>query len=177
MGTNITKVGNRIACLRKQKGLTQAQLAERLGVTFQAVSKWERAECLPDSMLLVDLANILETSVDGILTAGERTVNYNGKITVEDMRNGLLSLKRFGELIGKNNILYRCAVDGINNSMNTEIEDCFTDEYSFEAFLAEAIIQNLMAGKYIDPTDVRKNFRQKHFSDIVVKHAEKYGIK
>ena len=177
MGISIIKVGSRIAYLRKQKGITQAQLAERLGVTFQAVSKWERAECLPDSMLLVDLASILETSVDGILTAGERTVNYNGKITVEDMRNGLLSLKKFGELIGKDNILYRSAVDGINNSMNTDIEECFFDEYVFEAFLAEAIIQNLAAGKYIDLTDVTKNFRNTHFSDIVVKHAKKYGIK
>lgn len=177
MSININKVSGRISYLRKQKGLTQAQLAERLGVTFQAVSKWERAECLPDSMLLVDLASILETSVDGILTAGERTVNYNGKITVEDMRNGLLSLKKFGELIGKDNILYRSAVDGINNSMNTDIEESFSDEYVFEAFLAEAIIQNLSAGKYIDLTDVRKNFRHTHFSDIVVKYAKKYGIK
>lgn len=177
MSINLTKIAEQIAYLRKQKGLTQAQLAERLGVTFQAVSKWERAECLPDSMLLVGLANILETSVDNILTAGEKAVNYSGKITVEDMRNGLLSLKRFGELIGKDNILYRCAVDGINNSMNTDIEDCFTDEYVFEAFLAEAIIQNLKAGKYIDLTDVKKNFYHKHFSDIVVKYAEKYGIK
>ena len=35
-------VGNQIAALRKEKGLTQAELGERLGISFQAVSKWER---------------------------------------------------------------------------------------------------------------------------------------
>ncbi len=39
---DIEKVGNQIAELRKNKGLTQSDLGERLGVSFQAVSKWER---------------------------------------------------------------------------------------------------------------------------------------
>lgn len=39
---DMKKVGNQIALLRKNKGLTQNDLGERLGVTFQAVSKWER---------------------------------------------------------------------------------------------------------------------------------------
>ena len=40
------KVGNQISMLRKNKGLTQNDLGERLGVTFQSVSKWERGETL-----------------------------------------------------------------------------------------------------------------------------------
>ena len=39
---DMRKVGGRIAALRRGKGLTQEQLGDRLGVTFQAVSKWER---------------------------------------------------------------------------------------------------------------------------------------
>lgn len=39
---NMQKVGNQIALLRKTKGLTQNDLGERLGISFQAVSKWER---------------------------------------------------------------------------------------------------------------------------------------
>lgn len=42
MSVNTEKVGNQIISLRKAKGLTQAQLGERLSVSFQAVSKWER---------------------------------------------------------------------------------------------------------------------------------------
>ena len=63
-------VGNQIAVLRKGKGLTQSELGERLGVSFQAVSKWERGETLPDTAILLDLAEVLETSVDYILSGG-----------------------------------------------------------------------------------------------------------
>ena len=65
---DMKRVGNQIALLRKSKGLTQSELGERLGISFQAVSKWERGVTLPDTAILVDLAQILETSVDYILT-------------------------------------------------------------------------------------------------------------
>ena len=61
------KVGRQIADLRKVKGLTQSQLGERLNISFQAVSKWERGETLPDVGILLDLAKVLETTVDHIL--------------------------------------------------------------------------------------------------------------
>ncbi len=50
--------------LRTKKGLTQEQLAEMLGVSAQAVSKWERCETYPDGSLLVPLASKLEVSLD-----------------------------------------------------------------------------------------------------------------
>ncbi len=65
------KVGKQIASLRNAKGLTQADLGERIGVSFQAVSKWERGETLPDTAILPSLASVLETSVDQILCGGE----------------------------------------------------------------------------------------------------------
>ena len=65
------KVGKQIALLRKNKKLTQSELGERIGVSFQAVSKWERGETLPDVTLLPDLAKILETTIDFILLGGE----------------------------------------------------------------------------------------------------------
>lgn len=60
------KVGRHIHTLRKEKGLTQAQLADRLDISYQAVSKWESGTSLPDTALLVDIARILETTVDCI---------------------------------------------------------------------------------------------------------------
>ena len=170
-------VGQQIACLRKNKGLTQVDLGERLGVSFQAVSKWERGETLPDTAILLDLANALETSVDHILTGGRQVMHYRGKITVAQMTEGILSLKNMGELLGKENILYRYAVDGINEGMNGNIEDAFTDDRLLECYIAEAIIQNLIAGKYIDPTDVKNGFHHEHFRNIVLEHCQRYGIK
>ena len=174
---NIIEVGERIAFLRKLKGLTQSDLGERVGVSFQAVSKWERGETLPDTALLPDLAEILDTTVDNILSGGNRVMDYKGKITVAQMADGIGCLKRMCELLGRENIIYRSAIEGIDEKMNTSIEDAFTDEYVFECFVAEAAICRLRAGAYIDPTDVRKSFKSEHFRDIVLSYAEKYGIK
>lgn len=174
---DMIKVGNQIALLRKNKGLTQNDLGERLGITFQAVSKWERGETLPDTAILVDLAEILETTVDYILTGGEKSISFKGKISVSDMINGIRSFENMGKYLGKENIIYRHAISGINENMNVDIEECFYDDYAFEAFVAEAIIQNLKNGAYVDTTDVKINFKHEHFRNIVLNYCKKYGIK
>lgn len=174
---NIKKVGEQIAVLRKAKGLTQSELGERIGVSFQAVSKWERGETLPDVTLLPDLAKILETTVDFILLGSEKVIEYKGKFTVTDMKKGLNCLKNAGEYLGAENIIYRAAIKGINKDLNADIEEAFTNDYIFEAFLAEAIIQNLMSGLYVDISDVKNNFKHENFKNIVIDYCNRYGIK
>ena len=174
---NIRKIGEQIAELRKAKGLTQNELGERVGVSFQAVSKWERGETLPDITLLPILANILETTVDFILNGKERVVEYKGKFSVVDMRKGLNCLKSAGEYLGTENIIYRAAIKGIDTELNTKIEDAFSDEYVYEAFLAEAIIQNLISGLYVDISDVKNNFKHEHFKNVVLEYCNKHGIR
>lgn len=174
---NTEKVGEQIAVLRKAKGITQSELGERIGVSFQAVSKWERGETLPDITVLPDLAKILETTVDFILLGSEKVIEYKGKFTVTDIKKGLNCLKNAGEYLGTENIIYRAAIKGINTDLNTDIEEAFTNDYVFEAFLAEAIIQNLISGLYVDISDVKNNFRHDHFKNIVVDYCNRYGIK
>lgn len=173
---DMRKVGGRIAALRRGKGLTQEQLGDRLGVTFQAVSKWERGETLPDTALLPDLAAVLETSVDCLLQGGE-TAGYRGRITVAQMAEGLQSLRRMGELLGRDSLIYRSAVAGINSAMNTSIEDAFSDDDVFECFVAEAVIQQVMAGRYVDLTDVRISFRSEKWRDIVLDYCRRFSLK
>ncbi len=174
---NTSKIAGQISALRKAKGLTQNELGERVGVTFQAVSKWERGETLPDITVLADLARVLETSIDNILLGGERQVEYKGKISVSDMKAGLRCLKKMGEYLGKENLIYRSAVEGIDVKMNTNIENAFQDDYFLEAFVAEAVIQNLMQGVYVDISDVKNNFKHEHFKNIVVDYCKRYAIK
>ena len=169
-------IGRHIALLRNSKKITQAELGERLGVSYQAVSKWERGETLPDVSILLELSRILETTVDNILNAGEQQLAYRGKIEVSDMIEGLLCLKRMGELLRKDNKIYLSAISGINENMNVDIEEAFRDDFIFEAFVAEAVIQNLMAGMYVDLTDVKRNFKHEHFCNIVCEYAGKYNI-
>lgn len=56
-----------IAIYRKEKGLTQEELAQILGLSFQAVSKWENAQSMPDIALLPKLSRTLEVSIDKLL--------------------------------------------------------------------------------------------------------------
>lgn len=61
------KIGNMIALLRKEKGLTGEKFAELLGVSPQAISKWENGKCLPETSLLPLISEILGTSIDSLL--------------------------------------------------------------------------------------------------------------
>ncbi len=71
---NSIQVGNFIKDKRKAQGLTQQQLAEKLNVSFQAISKWENGTTYPNIEILRDLATALEVSVDEILAGTERDV-------------------------------------------------------------------------------------------------------
>ena len=61
------EIANRLAELRKKSGLSQEQLAEKLGLSRQAVSKWERAEASPDTDNLICLAKLYNVSLDDLL--------------------------------------------------------------------------------------------------------------
>jgi len=66
-------LGKRIAALRKEKGMTQEELAEKLGVSPQAVSKWENGQSCPDISLLPRLAAIFGVTTDLLLTGEQET--------------------------------------------------------------------------------------------------------
>ena len=70
--------------LRLEKNLTQEQLAARLGVSAQAISKWETCETYPDGSLLVPLANELDTSLDELFD--------NNSVSMADISKKILSL-------------------------------------------------------------------------------------
>ena len=77
---NQVKIGKFIAECRKNKKLTQAQLAEKLNITDRAISKWETGNGMPDSGIMLDLCNELGISVNELLS-GEviKMDNYNKK--------------------------------------------------------------------------------------------------
>ena len=65
-------IGETIAALRKQKGMTQNELAEKMNVTDKAVSKWERDLSCPDINTISKLADILDVSVEELLKAKKK---------------------------------------------------------------------------------------------------------
>ena len=74
---DLHKIGRFIAERRKAVGMTQIQLAEKLGITDRAVSKWETGKSLPDSSIMLELCDILQISVNELLM-GERINMENG---------------------------------------------------------------------------------------------------
>jgi hypothetical protein len=73
---DLVKIGKYIAGKRKNLGLTQKQLAEKIGMSDKSVSKWERGVCLPDVSLYFDLCSHLGISINEFL-AGEDIVHEN----------------------------------------------------------------------------------------------------
>jgi len=92
---NNQKIGDFIKNLRKEKGLTQKDLSEKLNITDRAVSKWERGLNCPDISLLDDLSRILEVSVIEILKGRrlDSDEKINNKELVETMTFADKSLK------------------------------------------------------------------------------------
>lgn len=93
---NQTDIGKFIAARRKEKNLTQAQLAEKLNITDRAVSKWERGKSMPDSSVMLELCHILGITVNELLSgevlnirretivgAGEQTNRAGGQMNGE----------------------------------------------------------------------------------------------
>ena len=75
------KIGRFIAEKRREQGLTQAQLAEKLSITDRAVSKWENGRTMPDSSLMLDLCKHLKITVNDLLNGEVVSMeNYNEKL-------------------------------------------------------------------------------------------------
>lgn len=77
----LMSIGERIVQLRNDKGVSQGQLAQILGVSRQAISKWENDQSSPDTLHLIKLADVLDTEVEYLAT-GRKTVYEEAPIVV-----------------------------------------------------------------------------------------------
>ena len=81
------KTGKFIAELRKEKGMTQEQLGDRLGVNSRSVSRWENGHGMPDISLLLELADVLGVTVQELLEGSRREIESGnaGVVTYEGL--------------------------------------------------------------------------------------------
>ena len=93
------KIGDFIKKKRKEKGLTQKELADKLFITDRAISKWERGICCPDISILRDLCKLLDININELLTGGELDM-----ISEEDKNNLLVdTVKAYTDIYKKKN--------------------------------------------------------------------------
>ena len=89
MNLNTAQIGVFLQSRRKIYSMTQAELADKLCVSPQTVSNWERGETIPDVSMLPDLAAVLHCSVDAILSGGAGCGGFRRHITVAQMQEAL----------------------------------------------------------------------------------------
>lgn len=96
------KIGKFIASKRKEQGLTQLQLAEKLGITDRAISKWETGKSLPDASLMPELCKLLKITINDLLCGEVVSVeNYN-----EKAEKALLEMVKKEEMQNKKLMMY-----------------------------------------------------------------------
>ena len=94
---DVTKFGGYLSRLRKNADMTQSELADRINVTRQAISRYEKGYCFPDVSVLVLLAEIFDVTIDELINSGEPTkgetkilgnvAKGNSDIVAEDFRD------------------------------------------------------------------------------------------
>ena len=173
------KIGKLIAKQRKEKGLTQQELGDKVGVGYRAVSKWETGQTMPDISIINELSQILGITADELLK-GE--LNKQTKTTPKSKKKYLLLLIPLSILIlsivfviKQNNKVYEydlvsadqydCQIEGkltiIGNTITINIDKIMFNDYDFYSTIIKNYEYRLSSnGEYIvgvgysDTTDI-----------------------
>lgn len=166
---NIKAIGGYIQTLRKGRGLSQKELAGRLGVSFQAVSKWETGENLPDTAILLDLASELDTTTDKLLCGGALP-HRAPKVDLQTLREGICALEDLGNLFGEQSAFYRGAIEGIGAKLHLDVAACLATEHGREELLAWAVHEKLSDGYTADTDELEDAFSSQETVQSLKKH-------
>lgn len=126
----MNSIGKTIQCLRKAKGVTQEKMAQQIGVSFQAISKWENDITLPDIMLLPVIADYFGVSIDELFQYKWNVMTSRERLASFMLKNGIITLNTPDPATGKKLDYY----------VNTER---FTTNMQINA-IGEAFAENLM---------------------------------
>jgi transcriptional regulator with XRE-family HTH domain len=148
------KIGGFIASLRKEQGLTQKSLAEKINVTDKAVSKWENGRCLPDNSVMQPLCDVLGITVNELLS-GERLDSDDYSKKAEENIMTLITENNRGKTRGKRDFLLSLiAVVVLVAYLVLSLAFCtdlrvayFIDFFSFNAVVVIMLLLIVLAGR------------------------------
>jgi transcriptional regulator with XRE-family HTH domain len=86
-------IANNISQLRRSKGMTQAELAERLNYTDKAISKWERAESIPDAIVLKQIADLFGVTLDYLFAKDHTSIFSRPDSSISKLRRRITNRK------------------------------------------------------------------------------------
>lgn len=123
-------LGNRIRDLRKKRGLTQKQLAQKLNVSEQAIAGYEQNARRPNPDMLKDLANIFEVSVDYLLGNDNMSTSLSDATEDKELNKKILQMaqdefdrtlfKKYGDLSEEKKKLVMAVINGIIETADEE---------------------------------------------------------
>lgn len=106
----MNSMGNTIKCLRKAMGVTQEEMAQSLGITYQAVSKWENNSTQPDIQMLPAIATYFGVTIDEL---------FGYKLNVMTNKERLIDFMSKNQILCKGNFVLKHG-DAANYYINTE---------------------------------------------------------
>ena len=189
------KIGKFIQTLRKDKNLTQAELAEKLNITDRAVSKWERGKSMPDSSLMLDLCKILGISVNELLmgekikddeikrvsdmnlvkslTIVEKSKKKMKNIVISFLILGVISLLSLYTVINDNNsnltYLFIHSIDYLSNKIK------FGKDYYNNIAMLSAQNESYRAQEIINLENIKENEKLcVYYTDFNFNNLKKY---
>ena len=172
---NTIEIGKYIKNKRIEMHLTQKDLAEKLSISFQAVSKWETGTTLPDTSILLALSDVLEVTVDQILNAGEFRKRMNKKVNVEEVKKAIKSILKVKEVLGPNNQIYKDMMAGINKDSDVDFEDMLRDPEKREIIIAKCCVQLIIDGYTLSEEDIQQYFQSDMIKEKLTKYVKKYN--
>ena len=167
------KIGRYMQQLRKAAGMTQKDLAEKMNVSFQAVSKWENGDSLPDTGILLDLCDILGTTADKLLNGGTIVARERRLMPLEDVIIGFECIEDVGKYFGEDSTFFKGMVEGINEKMNIDLLTYLKDPMTREVLYAEVLIQAILAGRTVDMDEIEASFQNKKMVETIRKYLTK----
>ncbi len=172
---NNIEIGKYIKGKRTRLHLTQKDLAEKLQVSFQAVSKWETGITLPDTSLLMKLSDILEVTVDQILSAGDFRKKMNKKINIAEIEQTIDTILQIKQILGANNEVYNSMMSGLVNDAGTSFEEQMFDPNNREIFIAKSVIQLIIDGYYIIEDELDSIITNDGYKEKIILCQKKYN--
>ena len=171
------KVGRYIRHLRKTAGMTQKDLADKLNISFQAVSKWENGDALPDTALLPELCDVLDTTADRLLRGGAMAAGERRLLRAEDVVKGFRCMEEIGMLFGEDSTFFTGMVEGINGKMNIDLLAYLKDPRAREVMYAEVLIQGILSGRTVDMEEIGQVIHSEKMLETIRRYLSKAGDK
>ena len=151
---NMQQIGRKISALRKERDMTQNELAEKLGVSYQAVSSWERGLTMPDISKLPDISQVLGSTIDELLENSKQVEIVKNVLTQNTSTYGAEQKIYIDEVVEVAPILKPSQVDTLAEKVEEE-SISISDLGGIMPFVSQEVLAKL-SEKIVDVGDIEE---------------------